>query len=140
MFSVIARLKQRSDFLRVARAQRKWVTPGLILQARPHGDAEENMNNVASTEAFGEQDSAIRVGFTVSRKVGGAVQRNRAKRRLRAVVNKVLAGSAMPGHDYVIIGRQQTLTRPFGVLVEDLIKALQKLGVYKSIKNNEQTC
>ena len=125
---MIARLKQRSEFLRVARAQRKWVTPGLILQVRQRRDPNS-----------GPDSSTPRVGFTVSRKVGNAVERNRAKRRLRAAVNEVFAESAAPGYDYVLIGRRQTLTRPFRLLVEDLMKALRRLGVCRETTNTAQT-
>lgn len=107
----IARLKRRSDFLRVAAAQRKWATPGLILQTAQREDGGEP-----------------RVGFTVSRKVGSAVRRNRARRRLRAAADRVLPGCAAPGRDYVIIGRAGTLDRPFAALLADLEQALRRVG------------
>ena len=69
----------------------------------------------------------MRVGFTVSRKVGNAVARNRARRRLRAAVDQVIPTRARPGHDFVVIGRAATLTRPFNALVGDLTTALQRL-------------
>lgn len=120
---MIARLKRRSEFLRIARAQTKWVTPGLILQIRKRSPAD---NAAADTPA-------IRVGFTVSRKVGGAVQRNRAKRRLRVVAERLLSAHAAPGYDYVIIGRRGTLTRAFDALGKDLESALKRLDVYMDI-------
>jgi ribonuclease P protein component len=113
----IARLKRRSEFLRVAGTRRKWVAPGLILQVRRHG---------AGTAARSE-GPAIRVGFTVSRKVGNAVARNRARRRLRAAVEQVMPVQAKEGYDFVVIGRQATLRRPFAALVNDLQTALRRL-------------
>lgn len=116
----IARLKRRAEFLRVAGSGRKSVTPGLILQAlaRPAG-------------AVSPEGSAPRIGFTASRKVGIAVERNRARRRLRAVVDQVMPLHAAPGHDYVVIARAATMGRPFAALASDLEKALRHLGAYR---------
>ena len=69
----------------------------------------------------------MRVGFTVTRKVGRAVVRNRAKRRLRAIAREVLAGHGRPGYDYVLIGRRNTVSRLYGNLVTDLKSALSRL-------------
>ena len=72
-----------------------------------------------------EQNSGVvRVGFTASRKVGGAVERNRAKRRLRAAAEAVLPLYGLPGNDYVLVARRETLTRPFDGLLGDLKSAL----------------
>ena len=117
-------LKRRREFLRVAGAGHKWVAPGLILQARrqaPEGTGGDGTDN--GGEAF-------RVGFTVSRKVGGAVDRNRARRRLKAAAEKVLPRHARHGHDFVLIGRRETLKRSFPALVWDLETALKKLDAY----------
>jgi ribonuclease P protein component len=73
----------------------------------------------------------IRVGFTVTRKVGGAVVRNRARRRLRAAAEMVICTHAAPGHDYVVIGRAGTIRRPFSDLVGDFEAALRKVGAWK---------
>lgn len=70
----------------------------------------------------------MRVGFTTSRKVGNAVARNRARRRLREVARIVLPADAAPGRDYVLIGRPETLVRPFLELLADLRAALRRLG------------
>ena len=110
----IATLKKRSDFLRVRAAARRWAAPGLVLQAAaPKADAEEGL---------------VRVGYTASRRIGNAVARNRAKRRLRAAVAHVMPASALCGCDYVVIARAATLTRPFDALVGDLASALARVG------------
>jgi len=119
------RLKRRREFLHVARAGRKWAAPGLVLQAldRRAGEADPADNGVEGDE--------IRVGFTVTRKVGGAVIRNRARRRLRAAAEMVISTQAAQGHDYVVIGRAGTIRRPFPDLVGDLEAALKKLDAWK---------
>ena len=108
-------LKKRRDFLRAARSGVKSVTPGLILQVKPSAEA-------------GSAADGIRVGFTVSRKVGNAVTRNRARRRLRAAAERVLGERARRGRDYVLIGRRETVSRPFAALVGDLEEALARAG------------
>ncbi len=69
----------------------------------------------------------MRIGFTVSRRVGNAVERNRVRRRLRAVVREVLMAHGKEGCDYVIVGRRASLARPYGELVHDLETALAEL-------------
>lgn len=111
------RLKRRADFLRVAGVRRKWVTPGVIVQA-----ARAPADQVAAAAM------AVRIGFTTSRKVGNAVARNRARRRLRAAADQVV-GELRPGTDLVLIGRTETLVRPWPALVADLRTAIGRLGV-----------
>ncbi len=108
----LARLKKRAEFLHVAAKGRKWTTPGLILQALPQ-----------------DKGCGTRIGFTASRRVGIAVLRNRARRRLREAVRRA-APHALPG-DYVVIARQGTLTREFRDLVADLETALRRLGAWR---------
>lgn len=122
MGSAIARLKRRQDFLRAASARRKFVAPGLILQARRHAGAELESESVESR----------RVGFTVSRKVGKAVVRNRVRRRLKEAAERVLTDHARDDNDYVIIGRAASASRPFAALVKDLETALKKLDCYRN--------
>ena len=111
----IATLKKRRDFLRVRAAALRWAAPGLVLQAAPMPEADT-------------EQGLVRVGYTASRRIGNAVARNRAKRRLRAAVAHVMPASAQSGCDYVVIARAATLTRPFDALVDDLAAALARVG------------
>jgi ribonuclease P protein component len=80
------------------------------------------------TERKVEQGVDCRVGFTVTKKVGNAVERNRIKRRLRAAAREILPAQARCGYDFVLIGRKGTLTRPFADLKSDLVQALGRTG------------
>lgn len=110
----LVRLLKRADFLRVAGNRLKWAAPGLILQAAP-------------TPAGLVRDAHVRVGFTTSKKVGIAVERNRARRRLRAAVDEVFPSDADAGWDYVVIGRRETIARPYSLLLQDLRTALKRV-------------
>ena len=115
----ITRLKRRSDFVSITRRGQKWATPGLVLQSHRRKDAETTSRN------------GIRVGFTVTKKVGNAVIRNRARRRLKAVAADVIATHGQDLIDYVLIGRAGTLKRPYALLVSDLKTAMQRLNAYR---------
>jgi ribonuclease P protein component len=104
-------MKTRADFLRAARGARRSVS-SLTLEVCPTPEPR------AKTDA-------VRFGVTASRKVGGAVQRNRAKRRLRAAALAVLPLSGVPGNDYVLVARRDTLTKAFDALVSDLARAVR---------------
>lgn len=109
----VSTLTSRPDFLRAARARRVG-TPAFLLQARQRSETETA--------------TGIRVGFTCSKKVGNAVARNRAKRRLREIARTVLPREGRPGWDYVLIGRKDaTATRDFEALKADLTRALRSL-------------
>lgn len=88
----------------------------MVLQARAPGQDEML------------QRTDLKVGFTVSRKVGGAVTRNRVRRRLKAVAECVMPGKAGAGQDYVVIGRRGAIKRPFELLKQDMEIALRRLG------------
>jgi ribonuclease P protein component len=103
------RLKRRSDFLAAATAA-KAAAGTFAMQARARGD-----------------QAPARVGFTVTKKVGNAVERNRIRRRLREVVRLTRAAAMQPGHDYVLIGRRSALNAPFGRLTDDFARALDRV-------------
>ena len=104
------RLRRRADFMAAA-GGRKVTTAAFVLQAR--GRADDN--------------GPVRVGFTVSKKVGTAVERNRVRRRLKDVVKRSAAGRLRSGHDYVLIGRRAALRLPFDRIVEEFNTALRRL-------------
>jgi ribonuclease P protein component len=108
-----ARLPNRADFQRLTASRRKVSTPGFLLQAAP-------APSVAGVPP-------LRVGFTASRKVGNAVERNRARRRLRALVSAILPDAARPDWDYVLVARRGALHRDFTTMGEDLQGALRRL-------------
>jgi len=113
MTARLTRLKTRGDFLRVAASRVRAARPGLVLQAAPQP---------------GDPAAALRVGYTASRRVGGAVQRNRAKRRLRAAAVAVLPRCGAAGVDYVLIARDGTAKRPYAELLADLEGALRQVA------------
>jgi ribonuclease P protein component len=107
------RLKQRADFLAAATGI-KVPAAAFVLQTRKRAD-----------------DGPVRFGFTVSKKVGNAVERNRVRRRLKEIVrladaNKIPDLSKFAGHDYVLIGRRAALKLPFGRMSDDFAGALRR--------------
>ena len=106
------RLKRRPEFLRVASSGKKAAVGGVVLQALDRHDG-----------------APVRLGFTVTRKVGNAVIRNRARRRLKEAARLLLRDRPVTGADLVLIGRDATRSRDFATLREDLRRALMKAGV-----------
>ena len=117
----ITHLRKRSEFLKVRTARLRYVRQGLIMQMREHNLDEKESDDVGS----------LRLGFTVSKKVGNAVVRNRVKRRLKSAAKAILPTQALANRDLVIIGRQYTLKQPFQELLNDLEYALKKLKSHK---------
>lgn len=107
----IARLKTRPDFLAAAKAA-SCARGAVVLQARDRADNQP----------------MVRVGFTATKKVGGAVIRNRAKRRLREAARALIPVLAKPGYDYVLIARAGAPTRPWDRLLDDVKSALISLA------------
>lgn len=103
-----ARLKKRSEFLAVQRGLRL-PRRGFLLEV---------------LKPAGRDDAPARFGFTVTKKVGNAVERNRIRRRLREAVRLVGGSQAKPGADHVLVGRRQALTLPFKDICTDLLSAL----------------
>nr|WP_312531093.1 ribonuclease P protein component [Paracoccus sp. (in: a-proteobacteria)] len=117
----IETLRNRPDFLRAAAARRQG-TSGFLLQARKRAEHEAD-------------HALVRVGYTCSKKIGNAVIRNRAKRRLRALVREILPAIAKPGWDYVLVGRPgATVGRDFADLKKDLTEAVARVHAPRSPK------
>jgi ribonuclease P protein component len=117
----IGRLKKRREFLAVAASRRKHVSPGMILQS---------LTRPAEAAA-----APSRVGFTASKKVGNAVMRNRAKRRLRELARELIPAHAAQGYDFVLIARAETPQRPYADLRRDLAAGLRRLGAWRQGAN-----
>lgn len=108
-------LKRRAEFVAASRTGLSAAQPGLVLQIRQRKD-----------------QNGPRIGYTASKKVGGAVQRNRAKRRLRVLATEIIGPNAEMNVDYVLIARAKTGTRAFDALRKDLLRALKKLKALKT--------
>jgi ribonuclease P protein component len=106
----LATIKKRADFL-AANGGRRASTPGFILLVRDRQD----------------EDLSMRVGFTVTRKIGGAVVRNRMKRRFRVLAREIVPAKGFAGSDHVMIGRARGVERDFGLLRDELANALDGL-------------
>lgn len=106
------RLKRRAEFLRVAASGKKAAIGGVVLQVLPRAD-----------------DGPVRLGFTVTRRVGNAVVRNRTRRRLKEAARLLLREVAVHGADLVLIGRESTRRRNFLALQGDIKRALDRNGV-----------
>jgi ribonuclease P protein component len=103
------RLRQRADFLAVANGARA-TSPAFVVQSRPR-----------------EDKGPIRIGFTVTKKNGTATERNRIRRRLRELVQRLDVLTVRPHSDYVLVGRRAALDRDFTTMLEDLRSALHRL-------------
>lgn len=119
--ATVERLRRRPEFLEAARSGRKLAMRAFVLQALARGDS-----------------GATRVGFTVSRKVGNAVERNRVRRRLREAIRTRAASSMRAGHDYVVIGRRAALTTPFARIVADFETAFRRIHAAPADKAHDR--
>ncbi|MFZ3483658.1 ribonuclease P protein component [Sphingomonas sp. 3-13AW] len=106
----MTRLTRRSEYL-AANGGKRAPMPGFVLLVRAREDA----------------DPTMRIGITVSKKVGNAVARNRVKRRFRALAREILPEAGVPGADHVLIGRTAAIERPYDSLKAELAKALRKV-------------
>lgn len=110
-------IKNRTDFLKIAKSGQKWVAQGFIIQAMPN-DLDE-----------------IRVGYTVTKKTDqSSVKRNRIKRRLRSIAREILTQEAKNSYDFVLIGKQAAALRSYDNLRDDLRWCLKKLNLSKVSK------
>jgi ribonuclease P protein component len=103
-------IKKRSDFLAANRGKR-YATPGFVLLVRDRQD----------------DSPAIRLGITITKKVGNAIIRNRMRRRFRALAQEMLDDKGKAGADHILIGRDSGIERDFDALRADMVKALGKL-------------
>ena len=108
---MINKIKSRKDFIKIQKNGSKIISAGVVLQC---------LNNL-------NQENPSRFGFTASKKVGGAVQRNKAKRRMRSLVFDVIENFKTKGWDYVLIARKETVHRKYQKLKNDLIWAIKNL-------------
>jgi ribonuclease P protein component len=109
--AVVVRLRRRGEFVAAARGAKQGAQAFLLQAVRRRGRPDGK-----SVAAAGE----VGIGITVTRKIGGAVVRNRARRRLREALRQLLPGPAKPGHDYVVVARPAALRQPFAELAADL--------------------
>ena len=119
--AVLKRLTKRSDFLRVQRANLKYVTTSLVIQ-------------IASNSSLGH--TATRVGFTASKKIGNAVSRNFAKRRMRALISGQ-SDTLVEATDYVVIARQAILVKKFSDIEGEMIDAIRALNKKMLLRNTD---
>ena len=112
------RLKKRHDFIKISQQGRRFFATAFVLQVWDRGPDKS-------------QGEVVRVGFTTSRKVGNAVQRNRARRRLRELARLTLPSVAQAGQDYVFIGTKATIDYPFAKMQQELMDLLTARGGHK---------
>jgi ribonuclease P protein component len=121
-------IKKRADFL-AANAGRRATTPGFILLVRDRQDSDPAMPGfVLLVRPRCDDDMTMRVGFTVTKKIGNAVVRNRMKRRFRSLARETLPDHGIAGADHVLIGRAGGIERDYAALADELKRALKKLS------------
>lgn len=115
----MVRLKRRSEFLAVAATGKRWIAPAFVLQVGPRSDPPTSC---------GEE---IGLGFTATKRIGNAVARNRARRRLKEAARRLLPDAAPAGHNYVLVARAGVLTCAFQLLLDDLRAAFSRAATLK---------
>ncbi len=117
-------LKKRHEYLRVRGGQR-CQNVAFILEAKPRAAASGAPSDVAAT--LPDQPLGPRFGFTITKKIGNAVTRNRIRRRLKHALSQLAGEFAQPGYDYVVVGRRRAATQPYSDLKKDLERCLQRV-------------
>jgi ribonuclease P protein component len=115
-------IRKRADFLAANRG-RRFATPGFVLLVQDRRDS----------------DPAIRLGITITKKVGNAVVRNRMRRRFRELARELLDTHGKPGADHILIGRNEGIERDFGELRADMLRALNKIANTTTPRDNKVT-
>lgn len=121
-------IKKRKDFLSATSSGKKFVTGSFVLQMVKRSDDDVSKNAGDGAD--------IRIGFTVTKKMGNAVIRNRIKRRLREAAKEAFSKYGKSGHDYVIISRHKAVHCPFSDLCRDMEFAFKKILTYTGKKNS----
>jgi ribonuclease P protein component len=114
---ILTSLKKREDYVQIAKTGQSVAAKGLVLQVRK--------------SCINPEDNKVQIGFTVTKKLGNAVVRNKIKRRLRAIASSIIKDYANRSFDYVLIGRKAALERDFNDLKKDLKYALHALNAHK---------
>jgi len=110
-------LKKRSDFVEISKSGNSIAAKGVVVLAMKRKNIPTSLLD----------KNIVRVGYTVTKKVGNAVVRNRIKRRFRAIANSIMPQLAMSGYDYVFIARYHSVDRTFSSLEKDISYALHSL-------------
>ncbi len=120
----VTKLTKRPDYLAVAKTRRKWVTPSFIIQAKP--DCQDGQ--------------MVAIGFTASKKVGNAVKRNKARRRLKEAARSTITKHGQASWSYVFIARGAAISYPYEKILSDMKWALVKLhsGADLKMKQNKR--
>ena len=106
-------IKKRIDFLKVSKKGKKIFTKGFILQKYKRNIDDKIENNVA------------RIGYTITKKIGNAVIRNKIKRRFRAIIKEILNNYLKKNYDYIIIANKKSISMDYKELKQDLIKIIK---------------
>ena len=131
------RLKRRADFLHVGKG-RRWHGKAMTLQMSPRRAAPAAPAAPSDAGLEEARSEAVRFGFTLTKKVGNAVVRNRARRRLREAVRLSPDLPARPGHDYVVVGRLEAIRLPFEQLLGELARAVDRVHAADAPRGGER--